>query len=491
MFPSNYNILKDLSLLLPEIQLAISALVFQLLGVFSKKSQRTVCYLSILSMLSILLYLNLSQITGVQEAFIKTYQISFLSQFAKAVVLVTASLSLFLYLSAADSAKFTVRSEYSTLILLSVTGIFLMVSAGHFLTLYLGLELQSLSLYILCTFNRSNIKSSEAGLKYFVLGALASCIMLFGISLIYGFSGTLEFNVLQNLYSKEHFIITPPPAVIVGAYMVLAAFLFKLSIVPFHAWTPDVYEGAPVSTVAFLSSSSKIGSLVVLINLVTTVLKDCLYAYNISLQILVVLTLAVGAIGAIRQTSIKRLLGYSTILNMGYVLLALTARNVEAIQASLLYAIIYAVTMLGLFGLLMAVLGEKIEVATLDSLSGISNNHKLISLLIAILLFSLVGIPPLAGFFGKLYVFQAAIKEGLYYLTFAGILASVVAAYYYLKIIKIMYFDPATSQVSEGTISLKIIFVTTISILFTVIFLIYPNIISELTVKVMPSLTYN
>ncbi|MCC2646684.1 MAG: NADH:ubiquinone oxidoreductase subunit 2 [Rickettsiaceae bacterium] len=478
------EILSDIPLLLPEIQLAISALFLQMLGVFSKKSQKIVGYLSIVSMLSILYYIYQNNATFLGHAFNHMYQSSPLSLFAKSIVLTTSSLALLLYIGMPNNLKYTGRSEFSVLMLLAVIGIFVMASAGHFLTLYLGLELQSLSLYLLTTFDRNNIKSSEAGLKYFVLGALASCVMLFGISLIYGFSGTLEFSVLKDLYSKQHFHLIPTPAVVVGAYMVIVGILFKLSVAPFHAWTPDVYEGAPVPTVAFLSSSSKLGSLVVLISLTMHVLKDCLFAYEMSIQILSVLTLAIGAIAAIQQTSLKRLLGYSTILNMGYVLLALAAKNTEAIQASLMYMVIYSFTMLGLFALLIVVLGEKIESATLDSLSGLASNHKLSSVLIAILLFSLIGIPPFAGFFGKFYVFQATIQAGLYGLTILGVLASVIAAYYYLKIIKIMYFDKGNVTQNEDTISLNIIFIAGLSILFTMIFIISPNIIPELTLNI-------
>jgi NADH-quinone oxidoreductase subunit N len=484
MLANSSKILSDLIILLPEIQLAISALFLQLVGVFSRKAQKFVGYLSILSMVSILFYINNDTALFQGNAFNQMYQASALSQFAKSMVLVTASLTLLLYLGISQSNKYAGRSEYSTLILLAVIGIFIMVSAGHFLTLYLGLELQSLSLYLLTSFDRNNLKSSEAGLKYFVLGSLASCIMLFGISLIYGFSGTLEFNVLQNLYSKAHFIIEPPLMVVIGAYMIIVGILFKLSIAPFHAWTPDVYEGAPVPTVAFLSSSAKIGSLVVLIYLTMKVLKDCLIAYDISVQILAVLSLAIGAIAAIQQTSIKRLLGYSTILNMGYILLALAAKNVEAVQAALIYIVIYAFTMLGLFALLLIVLKNKIEDASLDSLAGLSNTSKLSAFLIAVLLFSLIGIPPFAGFFGKFYIFQATIQAGLYSLTLFGVLASVVAAYYYLKIIKIMYFDDAIITHSEGSISLNIIIIASISILFTMIFVIYPNIVPRFTYNI-------
>ncbi|MDF2965829.1 MAG: NADH-quinone oxidoreductase subunit [Rickettsiaceae bacterium] len=484
MLATSIKILSNLPLLFPEIQLAISALIFQLIGVFSKKSQRLVNYLSIISMLSVLFYINQFSSSFLGNAFNQMYQATYLSQFAKSIVLVSSSLTLLLYLGISVRHKYTARSEYPVLILLAVIGIFIMASAGHFLTLYLGLELQSLSLYLLATFDRNNIKSSEAGLKYFVLGALASCIMLFGISLIYGFTGTLEYNVLQNLYSGQHFILKPSPAVVVGAYMVIAAILFKLSIAPFHAWTPDVYEGAPVPTVAFLSSSSKVASLVVLINLTFNVLKDCLTAYHFSIQVLAVLSLAVGAIAAIKQTSIKRLLGYSTILNMGYVLLALAAKNHEAIQASLVYVTIYSFTMLGLLALLATALGEQLETANLDALSGLASSNKIAALLIALLLFSLIGIPPFAGFFGKLYVFQATIQAGLYGLTGFGIIASVVAAYYYLKIVKIMYFDKQNVTVSEGTISLNVIFIIIISVFITMIFIIYPNIIPDLTLNI-------
>ncbi len=483
MLAINSKILNDLFILLPEIQLAITALLLQLVGVFFKKAQRLVGYLSILSMVSVAIYIIKYADILQGGAFNEMYLSSPLSQFAKSIVLITASLTLLLYLGISSHNKYANRSEYSILVMLAVIGISIMVSSGHFLTLYLGLELQSLSLYLLTSFDRNNLKSSEAGLKYFTLGALSSCIMLFGISLIYGFSGTLEFNVLKNLYSKQHYLIEPPLMVVVGAYMVIVGILFKLSIAPFHAWTPDVYEGAPVPTVAFLSSSAKLGSLVVLIHLTTKVLKDCLYAYDLSVQILSVLTLAIGAIAAIQQTSIKRLLGYSTILNMGYILLALAAKNVEAIQAALIYIVIYAFTMLGLFALLLIILKDKIESATINDLAGLSHTRKLPALLIAILLFSLIGIPPFAGFFGKFYIFQATIQAGLYYLTLIGVVSSVVAAYYYLRIIKIMYFDTANFAHSEGSISLNLIIIASIAILFTMIFVIYPNMV--------PGFTYN
>lgn len=362
--------------------------------------------------------------------------------------------------------------EYMLLILFSLVGMMVMVSANNMLTLYMGLELSSLSLYVLAAFDRDNLRSSEAGLKYFVLGALASGMMLFGISLMYGFSGTTSFATMAQWASANAEAI--PPAFMVGMVLVLVAFCFKVSAVPFHMWTPDVYEGAPTPVVTYFAVVPKMAALALLIR----VLMEPLAALHMYWQPIVILvaglSMIVGALGALTQTNIKRLLAYSSIGHVGYMLVAVASGTVSGAQAAIIYLALYIFMSVGMFGfvLLMTRGGKPVE--EISDLSGLSKQCPKAAALVAILMFSMAGIPPLAGFFGKMYVFLSAVEAGLIPLAVIGVLSSVVAAYYYLKIIKVMYFDEASAGELDKDVSLSVRVALGVCALVTVLFFLKP-----------------
>jgi NADH-quinone oxidoreductase subunit N len=312
----------------------------------------------------------------------------------------------------------------------------LMVSAANFITLYLGLELQSLALYVLAAFDRDNARSTEAGLKYFVLGALSSGMMLYGISLIYGFAGTTGFaQVAASLQGGVSI------GVVFGLVFLISGLAFKVSAVPFHMWTPDVYEGAPTPITAFFSASPKIAAMALFVRVMVAAFPGALAEWRQIVIFVAILSMALGAVAAIGQNNIKRLMAYSSIANMGYVLIGLAAGTPEGVQGVLVYLAIYLVTTLGVFACILGMRRGDTQVENISDLAGLAQTRPGYAFVFAMLMFSLAGIPPLAGFFAKFYVFLAAIRAGLYPLAVIGVVASVVGAYYYLRIVKVIYFD--------------------------------------------------
>jgi NADH-quinone oxidoreductase subunit N len=345
------------------------------------------------------------------------------------------------------------------------------------LLLFCGLELQALSGYALAAFNSKNVKSSEAGLKYFVLGALMSGVMLLGISFLYGFSGSIKFSEINNALNAGtgEFNI----GLVVGALLMVSAILFKLSAAPLHMWTPDVYEGSPISSVSYFAVAQKFGMLIVLIN----ILDDVMGAYLLHdlIKIIAIFSMIIGALGAIMQLSLKRLMAYSTILNIGYSFVALCLNSDESNYAALIYMLIYVIGAMGFFACLIALFGKKSDEATFDDLKGIAQKRKAIAASISIIMFSMIGLPPFSGFFGKYYVFYHAIKNGEITLAIIGFLTSVIAAFYYLKVIKFMYFMEAKSELEIIPTQNATRLVTIICVTFTLLFFIvgsnYINII--------------
>ncbi|MBI3419747.1 MAG: NADH-quinone oxidoreductase subunit NuoN, partial [Proteobacteria bacterium] len=332
--------------------------------------------------------------------------------------------------------------EYPVLVLFAMLGMMLMVSSRSFLGLYVALELQSLSLYVLAAFMRNDAKSSEAGLKYFVLGALASGLLLYGISLIYGFTGTVSFAQLHTALALPK----APVEVVLGLVFVLAAFAFKIAAAPFHMWAPDVYEGAPTPVTAFFAAAPKLAGIALLIK----VLYQPFGALGPQAQqILVVLSLismAWGAFGAIAQSNVKRLMAYSSIGHVGYALIGLASGGSAGLQATLLYLLIYVPMTLGSFAVILCLRRDGRALEQLSDFAGLSRARPLLAACMALFMFSMIGVPPLAGFFGKLYVFLAALQSNLLWLALAGVVLSVVGAFYYLRLIKIMYFDKSSES---------------------------------------------
>ncbi len=355
--------------------------------------------------------------------------------FVKIILLLASALSLVLswtWLKRQDLA----RPEYPVLVVFATLGMMLMVSANDLLALYVGLELQSLALYVLAAFQRDNAKSSEAGLKYFVLGALSSGIILYGISLIYGYAGTTQFAPLAKLLAGQ-----PPIGVTVGLVFICAAMAFKVSAVPFHMWTPDVYEGAPTPVTAFFAAAPKVAGLALFTRILVSPFGGLSHQW---VQVIVFAALAsmlLGSFAGLVQSNVKRLLAYSSIANVGYMLVGLAAANEDGIQSILIYLAVYFINTLGAFAVVMCLRRGGKPLEQIDDLKGLARTNPLLALAMVFFMFSLAGVPPFAGFFGKYFVFLAAVKAGLVPLAVIGVLTAVVAAYYYLRIVKLMYFD--------------------------------------------------
>ncbi|MDQ3144997.1 MAG: NADH-quinone oxidoreductase subunit NuoN [Pseudomonadota bacterium] len=344
--------------------------------------------------------------------------------------------------------EFEHAAEYPVLILLSCVGMAVMVSATSLMSLYVGLELQSLSAYVLAAYRRTDDRSAEAGLKYFVLGGLASGILLYGISLLYGFTGTIQFDGIAAAFARDG---ATSLGLLFGLVFVLAGLAFKASVVPFHMWTPDVYEGAPTPVTAFFASAPKVAAVLLTVRVCLDALGPALDAWRQIMTFAALASIILGAVAAYGQTNIKRLLAYSSINNVGFALIGLVAAGAAGASSVLFYMAVYVVMTLGAFLCVLRMRGEDGEpLEAIDSLSGLSQSRPALALAFAIFMFSLAGIPPLFGFWPKLMVFNAAVAEGLWLLAIVGILGTVVGAFYYLKIVKVMYFDAPDRPMAKG-----------------------------------------
>ncbi|MFP4312821.1 MAG: NADH-quinone oxidoreductase subunit NuoN [Alphaproteobacteria bacterium] len=365
-----------------------------------------------------------------------------------------------------------VRFEYPVLVLLAGIGMMLMVSAHNLLGLYMALELQSLSLYVLAAFRRNSYKSAEAGAKYFILGALSSGMILFGISLIYGFTGSIDFSVINAVLSLSD---TTNLGALIGLVFLLCGLAFKISAVPFHMWTPDVYQGAPTSVTALFAMVPKIAAMALLIRILFEPFSAMITDWSQIIIFLSAASMTIGAFAALVQENIKRLMAYSSIGNMGYALIGLAAATQTGVSSVILYLLIYLFMTAGVFAVIMCLRRGNIPVEKISDMGGLSQTNPGLAYGMAILMFSMSGIPPLAGFFGKLFVFQAAIEAELYALAIFGVITSVIAAYYYLRIIKVMFFDEPVDAIDKGLAFSKRI-ILFVSILFVLGFAIKPNI---------------
>jgi NADH-quinone oxidoreductase subunit N len=374
------------------------------------------------------------------ETFGGMFRIDQFTLFFKILVLIASAASLLLAQDYMEQQR-TARFEYAVLVLLATLGMMMMVSANDLIALYIGLEMQSLALYVVAAFQRNDVRSSEAGLKYFVLGAMASGMLLYGSSLIYGFSGTTDFVALAQLFAGLHGE-APPVGVVVGLVFVLAGLAFKVSAVPFHMWTPDVYEGAPTPVTAFFSVAPKMAAVALLLRVMIEPFGDLVAHWRAIVMIISIGSMVLGAFAAIGQTNIKRLMAYSSIGHIGYALIGLVVGNESGIRGVLIYMAIYLFMNLGVFACILAMRRREAMVVGIQDLAGLSKTSPGTALALAVFMFSMAGIPPLAGFFGKLYIFLAAVDAKLYTLAVIGVLSSVVAAYYYIRIVKLMYFDP-------------------------------------------------
>ena len=427
--------MENLELVLPEVFISLSIMFLLILGVFKKNSSKLIQNISLIVLL-ITAVIIFNETMGIDEKilFNGSVIIDYLSSFMKIITLLAAFLVLVISSNYLRSLKIF-KIEYSILILSSVLGMMIMISSNDLIVFYMGLELQSLALYVLATFNRDEIKSSEAGLKYFVLSALSSGLLLYGCSLIYGFTGSTNFNVISNQLNSNEYALT------FGIVFILVGLAFKISAVPFHMWAPDVYEGSPTSVTLFFTMVPKIAALTVFIRFLYVPFLNLIDQWQMILIFLSLASMIFGAVAAIGQTNLKRLVAYSSISHVGYALAGLATGSNEGIQSSVIYITIYVLMNLGLFSCLFMMKRNNVYYEQIDDLSGLSKNHPLLALSMLIILFSLAGIPPLAGFFAKFYIFKSVLEQSMFFLAIVGLLSTVVAAFYYLRLIKIMYFD--------------------------------------------------
>ena len=457
--------------LVPEVFLSLSIFSLLMIGVFVKNSFNLIYKLSIfLIFLLILIVLNTDNET------IKIFKESFVSDhfslFAKLLILISSFFILIIskqYIVDIKNNKF----EYPIIVLLSILGMFFMVSSNDLILFYLGLELQSLSLYILASIDRDNLKSSEAGIKFFVLSALSSGLLLYGCSLLYGFTGSTNFEVIASNTADSTI------GIIFAMVFILVGLAFKVSAVPFHMWTPDVYEGSPTSVTSFFSVVPKVAGIVIFIRFMYLPFQEILDQWKYILVFISIASMILGAVAAIGQNNIKRLIAYSSIGHIGYAIAGMTPGTENGFKSTLIYISIYAVMNIGVFACIFLMKRNGKYIEDIQELSGASKNHPLMSLSLLIILSSLAGIPPMAGFFAKFYVFMAVIESGMFTLAVIGLVTTVVSAFYYIRIIKIMYFDDPKKPFEELK-DFGIYGSLIVSCIFLVSFFLYPSILNEI-----------
>ena len=434
----------DILILAPEILLIIYSIIAILTASFlkSNKSYNLIFQATVIIFLisAIILYFTPFEIqTNVNGIFVRDT----FSKFFQILILLSVSCLLFMskqYLQKNNLFK----PEYPILIIFSTLGMMIMISSNNFLLLYLGLEIQSLSLYVVSSFRRDNYKSTEAGLKYFILGSLSSGLMLFGISLIYGSTGSINFEIISSMINYEGFF----PGIVAGLVFLICGFAFKASAVPFHMWTPDVYEGSPTPVTAFFATVPKLAAVGVLLRVLFDCFGPIVESWQQVIIIISVLSMFLGSVAAIGQNNIKRLMAYSSIGHIGFVLMGVASGTDKGVSAVLIYMVLYIIMNIGVFVFILNMERNGVAVTTINSLNMYNNVSKSQTLFLTILLFSLAGIPPLAGFFGKFFIFNAAINAGLSWLAVMGGIASVIAAFYYLRIVYLMYFGLSSDPLS-------------------------------------------
>ncbi len=462
---------------LPELFMAVVIMALLMYGVFQRadveeqeaRTTRVVSWLSVITLvLAGMLVASLSG--GSLTAFGDMFVSDAFAVFCKILVLAGSALTIVMargFLERQGMARF----EYPVLVVFATLGMMMMVSANDLISLYLGLEMQSLSLYVIAAFQRDDTRSTEAGLKYFVLGALASGLLLYGSSLVYGFAGTTSFAKLAAVLGHADDINL---GVVFGIVFILAGLAFKVSAVPFHMWTPDVYEGAPTPVTAFFSVAPKIAALALFIRVMVGPFGDLVSQWQQIVAFVSIASMVLGALAAINQTNIKRLMAYSSIGHVGYALIGLAVGNEAGVRGVLIYLAIYLVMNVGCFACILCMRRGERMVEGIDDLAGLSKSHPMLAMAMAIFMFSMAGIPPLAGFFGKLYIFLAAIEAKLVGLAVIGVVSSVVAAFYYIRIIKVMYFDDI-AETLDRPVERELGAVLTVAGVLIVFFFVYPS----------------
>ena len=458
--------LSDLQTALPELWLAVAGMALLMLGVFtSNRATRIIVGLTIAVFVVAGIMVN-SGAGG--TAFNGLIIDDTFGAFMKTLILIGSGLTLLMsigYIRREGMERF----EFPVLIVFATLGMFIMVSANDLMSLYIGLEMQSLALYVCAAFQRDNLRSTEAGLKYFVLGAVASGMLLYGASMVYGFAGTSSFTALAGELGNGSDVSL---GVVVGLVFIAAGLAFKVSAVPFHMWTPDVYEGAPSPVTAFFSIAPKVAAVALLIRVLTGPFGGLFAEWQQIVFLLAVASMMLGAFGAIAQTNIKRLMAYSSIGHVGFILVGLAAGTAEGINGIAIYLATYLAMSVGAWGCILAMRRQQRMVEDIADLAGLSRSNPGLAAAFAIFMFSMAGIPPLAGFFGKFYVFLAAVNAGLYTLAVIGVLTSAVGAFYYIRIVKVMYFDEA-GDAFDRPVGRELSWVIGIAAAFTLLFFVY------------------
>jgi len=468
--------MANLNLIFPEIFISLSIMFLLIVGVFKKNSSNLIYNLTIVSLLIALALVFNYPIATELSLFNESYKVDYLSTFMKILTLISG---VFVMLTSSKYTQITkiLKIEYPVLLLSSILGMMVMISSNDLIVFYMGLELQSLALYVLASFNRENLLSSESGVKYFVLSALSSGLLLYGCSLIYGFSSSTNFILIAENLNSNNYGLT------FGIVFILVGLAFKISAVPFHMWAPDVYQGSPTSVTIFFAVLPKIAALTVFIRFLYIPFVNMIDQWQMIIVFLSIASMLFGAIAAIGQKNLKRLIAYSSIGHMGYALAGISVGSNEGIQSAVSYISIYLVMNLAFFSCLFMIRKSENYFENIEDLSGLSKNHPILSISLLIVLFSLAGIPPLAGFFAKFYIFMAVIEQSMYFLAIIGLLSTVIAAYYYLRIIKTIYFDPEKEKYdSDHHLGLKVsLAISTIFILF---YFIYPSGLTEIISKI-------
>ncbi len=451
--------------LLPEIVLGLGAMALLMFGVYrGERSVRTVDYASV-ALLIIAGLIVLALPAGKLVTFDGSFVVDDFARFLKVLAIIGSAAAILMSIDHAERER-QQRFEYSVLIVLSTLGMLMLISAADLIALYVGLELMSLPLYVVAASHRTSLRSTEAGLKYFVLGALSSGMLLYGASLVYGFTGTVSFAGIAHSAAEAG------TGLIFGLVFLFAGFCFKVSAVPFHMWTPDVYEGAPTPVTAFFAAAPKVAGIAMFVRVAVMAFPGITTQWQEIVAFVSVASMLLGSFAAIGQRNNKRLMAYSSIGHMGFALIGLAAGTSDGVQGVLVYMAIYVTMTLGVFAVILSMRRAGGMVESIDQLAGLARTHPAMAFFMAMLLFSMAGIPPLAGFFAKFYVFLAAIQAGLYVLAVIGVLASVIGAYYYLAIIKAMYFDEPAEGFFGMPAALKV--VLGVCALFNILFFIYP-----------------
>ena len=468
--------MNNLYYIIPELFISLSVMALLVLGVFKNNSSKIIFYFSCLIILvSLAINLNIN-ITQTIFLFNNSYLVDQLSLFIKSIILISAFFVMFCSYNYVRLNNI-LKIEYPILILCSLLGMMVMISSNDLIVFYIGLELQSLALYVLASFNRDNILSSESGLKYFVLSALSSGLLLYGCSLIYGFSNSTNFNEISQNFNFEY-------GVIFGMVFVIVGLAFKISAVPFHMWAPDVYQGSPTSVTVLFAILPKIAALTVFIKFLYGPFINLFEEWQAIIIFLSIASMILGAVAAIGQKNLKRLIAYSSISHMGYALAGLTTGTNQGIQSSIIYLIIYLIMNLAFFSCLFMLKRKDKFYENIEDLSGLSKKHPILALSFLIILFSLAGIPPLAGFFAKFYIFMAVIQKEMYFLAIVGLLATVIAAFYYLRVIKIIYFDPEQEKFDTSmSLGLKLTLILSTSAIL--MYFLNPNFLNKYITNIL------